>query len=285
MTQLRIFVEAAIDFPDEEIDFLEDANVVEQLHILSGLFASLRSSLGQGKIMRDGFKVVLTGLPNAGKSSLLNALSNEDRAIVSDIPGTTRDTLEQYIQIDGLPIHILDTAGIRETTNEIEAEGVRRSLAAQAEADMVILVVDNATNFEETEVQKLIDQQDASKPCLVVRNKIDLPGNTVKLFDLEIQVSAMDGTGLDTLRQQIKTSAGFRESEDSPFLGRQRHIDALHRAESFLNTGLEQQAIHQAGELLADDLTSCQKALGEITGDISSDDLLGLIFGSFCIGK
>ena len=299
VTRLRIFVEAAIDFPDEEIDFLEDANVVAQLEELSVLFQSLRVSLRNGKIMRDGLKVVLTGLPNAGKSSLLNALTREDRAIVSNIPGTTRDVLEQFVEIDGLSVEILDTAGIRQTTNEIEAEGVRRALLAQQAADLVILVVDN-TGLHHDQIDDLIQQQLPNAPLLLVRNKIDLDGARTSLKDStpedkdiinrelivdEVFVSALDGTGLDILRERIKAFAGLRDEEDNQFLARQRHIDALDRAEHFLMTGLEQQKTYKAGELLADDLHSCQKALGEITGEVTSDDLLGLIFGSFCIGK
>jgi len=299
VTRLRIFVEAAIDFPDEEIDFLEDANVVAQLEELSELFQSLRISLCNGKIMRDGLKVVLTGLPNAGKSSLLNSLSREDRAIVSDIPGTTRDVLEQFVEIDGLPVEILDTAGIRQTTNEIEAEGVRRALLAQQSADLVIMVVDN-TGVDHEQLDSLLQPQAPGAPLLLVRNKIDLGGDRTPLKDSalsdneinnggqivgEVFVSALDGTGLDLLRERIKAFAGLRDEEGNQFLARQRHIDALDRAEHFLMNGLEQQKIYKAGELLADDLHSCQKALGEITGEVTSDDLLGLIFGSFCIGK
>ena len=288
VTQLRIFVEAAIDFPDEEIDFLEDSNVLGQLETLAGLFKSLKASVNQGKLLRDGLKVVLTGLPNAGKSSLLNALSNEDRAIVSKIPGTTRDVLEQKIEIDGLPIEFIDTAGIRETTNEIEAEGVRRARKAQHQADLIILVVDDS-DTDDTKAEYLLEtlagDQHTSATTLLIRNKIDLTHRSPNCSENVVYVSALTGDGLTALKDKIKQLAGFRQVEDSQFLARQRHVDALNRAEEFLQSGLEQQSLYRAGELLADDLTSCQKALGEITGEVTSDELLGMIFSSFCIGK
>ncbi len=284
VTQLRIFVEAAIDFPDEEIDFLEDNNVVAQLETLKSTFAELRRSVKQGKLLRDGLKVVLTGLPNAGKSSLLNALSEENRAIVSSIPGTTRDVLEQIIQIDGMPIEIIDTAGIRDTTNEIEAEGVRRALHAQQKADLIILVVDDSQT-DDKQSTDLMDDQTTTLPVILVRNKVDLTNRQDINSKLEVCVSALTGQGLSLLKQKIKNLAGFRQSDDSQFVARQRHVDALQRAEAHLLRGLEQQSRFSAGEVLAEELAGCQKVLGEITGEVSSDDLLGLIFGSFCIGK
>ena len=287
VTRLRIFVEAAIDFPDEEIDFLEDSNILDQLDQLTSLFAAIKQSVKQGTLMRDGLKVVLTGLPNAGKSSLLNRLADAQRAIVSDIPGTTRDLLEQFIEIDGLPIEIVDTAGIRQTSNEIEAEGVRRAIQAQHQAGLVLLLVDDADTSDQ-QASQLLQSLDTPTPVLLVRNKIDLTGrDTIESgeADNEVWVSALTGAGFDHLKQKIKAIAGFREVDDSPFLARQRHMDALNRAQAFLIHGLEQQQKYRAGELLAEDLNACQKALGEITGEVTSDDLLGLIFSSFCIGK
>jgi tRNA modification GTPase len=288
VTRLRIFVEAAIDFPDEEIDFLEDSNVLGQLESLTVMFRSLKASVNQGRLLRDGLKVVLTGLPNAGKSSLLNALSNEDRAIVSRIPGTTRDVLEQKLEIDGLPVEFIDTAGIRETTNEIEAEGVRRARKAQHQADLIILVVDDSdTDDKKAEylLETLTGDQHTSATTLLIRNKIDITRRSAASSENAVCVSAKSGEGLIALKEKIKNLAGFRGVEDSQFIARQRHVDALNRAEQFLQNGLEQQSQFRAGELLADDLMSCQKALGEITGEVSSDELLGMIFSSFCIGK
>ena len=291
--RLRIFVEAAIDFPDEEIDFLAQSNVVNQLENISLLFSVLREDAKQGRLLRDGLKVVLTGLPNAGKSSLLNALSGADRAIVSTIPGTTRDVLDQIIEIDGLPIEVVDTAGIRETSNEIEAEGVRRALHAQGQADLIILLIDdvNTDDVQTAALLKPLNEQSAA--VLLVRNKIDLTHRAASssadtdhdILKNALCISALTGEGLSSLKEKIKQIAGFRQTDDSPFLARERHINALQRAEHYLRSGLEQQANYRASELLAEDLSACQKALGEITGAVTSDDLLGMIFGSFCIGK
>ena len=294
VTRLRIFVEAAIDFPDEEIDFLAQHNIVEQLEQMSMLFDTLIESAEQGRLMRDGLKVVLTGLPNAGKSSLLNALCGEERAIVSTIPGTTRDVLDQVIDIDGLPIEIIDTAGIRETSNEIEAEGVRRALQVQRQADLIILVIDDANTDDIQATSLLKPLLDAHPTVLLVRNKIDLtdrvPCSSTSIEEDDIVkntacLSALSGEGLSALREKIKQIAGFCQTDDSAFLARERHINALQRAYDHLRCGLQQQAHYHAGELLADDLNACQKALGEITGAVASDDLLGMIFSSFCIGK
>lgn len=284
VTLLRVFVEAAIDFPDEEIDFLEGGVVADRVEHLLSLFASIKSSSKQGMLMREGLKVVLTGLPNAGKSSLLNRLCNAQRAIVSDIPGTTRDVLGQFIEIDGLPVEIIDTAGIRPTTNEIEAEGVRRAIEAQNQAGLVLLLVDD-TETSDQKADSLLHTLDTSGPVLLVRNKIDLTHRSASTVENEVCVSALTGEGFSDLEAKIKTIAGFRGVDDSSFLARERHVNALNCAEAFLVRGLEQHKNFRAGELLADDLSSCQKVLGEITGAVSSDDLLGMIFNSFCIGK
>ncbi len=294
LTELRIGVEAAIDFPEESVDHPADdraeARILERLRSLQNRFAELRASATRGKLLRDGLKVVLTGPPNAGKSSLLNALSQQQRAIVSAIPGTTRDLLEQVIELDGLPLEITDTAGIRPGKDEVEIEGVRRALAAQARADLVLLVIDDAATSEAEAARLLRETGDTGDTghgaalCLV-RNKTDLSGRSPGHSEHGVALSALNGDGLSELVEVIKQRAGFRHSEDSPFIARQRHLDALQRAARHLDAGVEQLTTHHAGELLAEELTACQRALGEITGEVTSDDLLGLIFASFCIGK
>ncbi len=299
LTELRVFVEAAIDFPEEEIDFLADDRVMARLERLQQHFARLRASATQGKLLRDGLKVVLTGPPNAGKSSLLNALTRQPRAIVSAIPGTTRDVLDQFIELDGLPVELVDTAGIRDGADEIEVEGVRRARAAARRADLILLVIDDA-GAAEAEVERLLehaggvdenadDFADADggirAPVCLVRNKIDLSGRPAGRAGEGVALSALTGDGLDALTALIKQRAGFRDSEDNRFIARQRHLDALRRAAHRLDAGVEQLATHRAGELLAEELSACQRILGEITGEVGSDDLLGLIFASFCVGK
>ena len=283
LTDLRIFVEAAIDFPEEEIDFLSGNEVQQRLTALKGNFTQLESVVRQGKLLRDGLRVVLSGAPNAGKSSLLNLLSREQRAIVSDIPGTTRDVLEQHLQLDGLPIVLLDTAGIRDSENAIEKEGVRRAREAQKSADLILHIVDSNLPFEES---KEIDMEiPAGVQVLTVFNKIDLSGLPAHSEEDRVYVSALTGDGLDRLIEHLKRVAGYQESEVSQFIARQRHIDALNRARAHLDAGITQLAQSRAVEILAEELRLAQRSLGEITGEVTSDELLGLIFGSFCIGK
>ena len=279
VTHLRIYVEAALDFPDEEIDFLADQQVVNQLEALQQTFSKMRQSMRRGKLLRDGLMVVLTGAPNAGKSSLLNLLSQEQRAIVTDIPGTTRDVLEQHIEIDGLPVVLVDTAGIRESEDVIEVEGVRRALEARKQADLVLEVVEVSSQEENKEV----DSQ--QMPTLTVYNKIDLYPHSPQPRENAVYLSALTGEGLEALTEAIKGFAGYRSSDDNQYIARQRHIDALERAQQHLDEGIVQLKQFQAGELLAEELRLAQGALGEITGAVTSDDLLGLIFSSFCIGK
>ena len=281
LIELRTWVEAAMDFPDEEIDFLADPQLVERLSAVQSELDGIERTAQQGQLLRDGMTLVIAGQPNAGKSSLLNVLGGEDRAIVSDIPGTTRDLLHQDIELDGLPLRIVDSAGIREGENEIEAEGIRRAREAQRSADLVLLITDQS----DTREQQLELQRDLEIPVLEVRNKIDLVDEISPDTEAVIHVSALTGSGIDRLRQRLKDFAGYREDGEDAFIARERHLDALNRAQEFFNRGLDQYRIHRAGELLADDLTGCQHALGEITGEVTSEDLLGFIFSSFCIGK
>lgn len=283
LTDLRVFIEAAIDFPDEEIDFLAGNEVTKKLSSLRDEFVDLKGAVRQGKLLRDGLRVVLTGAPNAGKSSLLNLLSREQRAIVSDIPGTTRDVLEQHLELGGLPIVLIDTAGIRESDNWIEAEGVRRAREAQKTADLVVLVKDSAQINEDQITNADIELPDA--PLLTVHNKIDLSGHPGGRHGNSVFLSALTGEGLEHLVDYLKEVAGYRETDSSQFIARQRHIDSIDRARSHLDEGITQLEDNQAAEILAEELRLAQQALGEITGEVTSDELLGHIFSSFCIGK
>lgn len=283
LTELRVLVEASIDFPEEEIDYLSEWQVLQRLEILADRFDDVQSCMQQGRILRDGIKVVLTGLPNAGKSSLLNVLAGQDRAIVSNLPGTTRDTLEQLIDLDGIPMEIVDTAGIRDTRDEVEAEGVRRAKRVQEDADMVLLVVDDDAT-DQSAVECLMSSHDRF-PVFLVRNKIDLSGRDQSEGSMEACISAKTGQGITDLKEKIKSTVGYGGEQEGTFMARQRHVDALLRARISLDAGMEQLRLNQAGEMLAEDLSLCHRALAEITGKITSDELLGMIFSSFCIGK
>lgn len=294
VTQLRIYVEAAIDFPEEEIDFLADGKVSEDLagilQKLDGVLAEAR----QGSLLREGMKVVIAGRPNAGKSSLLNALSGREAAIVTAIEGTTRDVLREHIHIDGMPLHIIDTAGLRDSPDEVERIGIERAWEEIRQADRILLMVDASTT-EGTCPHDIwpdfIDLLPDNAPVTVIRNKVDLTGEGVGIQDEPhrsapvIRLAVKDSEGLEILREHLKQCMGFATTTEGGFLARRRHLDALHRARTALLQGQEQLAGFGAGELLAEDLRAAQDALGEITGVMTSDDLLGKIFGSFCIGK
>ncbi|GAB7530433.1 tRNA uridine-5-carboxymethylaminomethyl(34) synthesis GTPase MnmE [Pseudomonas sp. 3A(2025)] len=291
---LRMYVEAAIDFPEEEIDFLADGVVLGKLDNVRDMLSTVQHEAGQGALLRDGMNVVIAGRPNAGKSSLLNALAGREAAIVTDIAGTTRDVLREHIHIDGMPLHVVDTAGLRDTEDQVEMIGVQRALKAIGEADRILLVVD-ATAPEATDPFALwpefLEQRPDPAKVTLIRNKADLSGDVVGLETsgdghVTISLSAKAaGEGLDLLREHLKACMGYQQTSESSFSARRRHLDALHRASSFLEHGHAQLTLAGAGELLAEDLRLAQQALGEITGAFSSDDLLGRIFSSFCIGK
>ncbi len=282
--RLRVHVEAAIDFSDEEIDFLADEAVAIQLRDLIDQLAALRAQAGQGRVLRDGMQVVLAGPPNAGKSSLLNALTETDTAIVTDIPGTTRDLLREHLHIDGMPLHIIDTAGLRENADQIEAEGIRRARSAMAGADRVLLVQDVR--------EPPVDPGRLDLPCDIpltrVLNKIDLTGHVSGLQEegreAVIAVSARTGDGLAELRDHLKTAMGY-QAVGSHFSARRRHLDALARSAEHLALARRALEEEMAGEIAAEELRLVQHHLGEITGEFTSEDLLGEIFSSFCIGK
>ena len=293
LIQLRIYVEAAIDFPEEEIDFLADGHV---LGLLNGVRAELSTVLreaGQGALLREGMTVVIAGLPNAGKSSLLNALAGREAAIVTDIAGTTRDILREHIHIDGMPLHIIDTAGLRDTEDQVERIGIERAIKAIEEADRILLMVDASAsasgNVQSPWPDGLVARPDPLRTTLI-RNKTDLTGEPVGLStgpngETMLNLSARSGQGLDLLREHLKTCMGYDQTAESSFSARRRHLDALRQAQQHLDHGHNQLTLAGAGELLAEDLRQAQQALGEITGAFSSDDLLGRIFSSFCIGK
>jgi tRNA modification GTPase len=288
MVRLRIYVEAAIDFPEEEIDFLADNKVRTQVQALHDALQQLIANAQQGCVLREGLVLVIAGLPNAGKSSLLNALAARDTAIVTEIAGTTRDVLRENIQIDGLPLQIIDTAGLREAGDIVEQEGVRRAWQEIEKADRVLFVVDDQQGMT-AEAIKLFGRLPAGLPVTMVHNKIDLSQHDTGLVGNEhgehVYVSAKAGLGIDVLKTHLKDCAGYREAGSDTFSARRRHLDALRRASELIEHGRQALEQAQAGELLAEDLRQAHQALGEITGEYSSDDLLGAIFSSFCIGK
>ncbi len=279
LTEIRIYVEATIDFPEEEIDFLADEALMQRLDGLSRDFADLLANAAVGRVLRDGYPIVLVGQPNAGKSSLMNRLSGEDTAIVTEIAGTTRDVLRERIDIDGLAVELVDTAGLREKPGVIEMERNRRAKDAMANADAVLWVQDaNEAGAERPELPDGV-------PVLIVRNKIDVAESRDDYDDHTIEISAKTGEGIDALRNRIRRLAGYRDLGEGAFTARQRHVEAIERAARSFATGRAALTESGAGELLAEDLRLAQQSLGEITGEVSSDDLLGRIFSSFCIGK
>lgn len=295
LIQLRIYVEAAIDFPEEEIDFLADSSVSKDLQGLIARITNLLESAQQGRLLREGLNIVIAGRPNAGKSSLLNALAGVEAAIVTDIPGTTRDVLREATQIDGMPLNIIDTAGLRDSPDPVEQEGIRRAWAEMTKAD-VLLVVADASDAVAAEApldywlpaaQRPLSEIGAQKRLIL--NKADLlNGKAAPMPSADIPsllLSVKTGEGLDQLKNEIKKIAGFQQQSSGVFSARRRHLVALDEAQQALIKGADQLRVHQAGELLAEDLRVAQRALEEITGVFSSDDLLGRIFSSFCIGK
>lgn len=285
LTNLRIYVEASIDFPEEEIDFLSDGHVENSLKRILEDIDSIFASAQQGVLLRDGMRVVLIGQPNTGKSSLLNALAGRDSAIVTHIAGTTRDVLREEINIEGMPLHVIDTAGLRESADVVEQEGIKRTWLEIGQADRVLLLVDDRVGITHGD-EKILNKLPKSLGVTIVRNKIDLNDSQAVINDKqEILLSAKSGEGLDLLRQHLKNIMGYTGSTEGVFLARRRHLDALIRAKEFVLNGQKQLQESKAGELLAEDLRQAQQALGEITGFVSSDELLGKIFSSFCIGK
>jgi tRNA modification GTPase len=298
MLELRMWVEAAIDFPEEEVDFLADRALGERMEGIRTRFTELAESARQGALLRDGLTLVIAGRPNAGKSSLLNRLAGYDAAIVTPVPGTTRDVLRERIEIDGLPLHILDTAGLRESPDEIEAEGIRRAHREIAQADRVLYVVDASDGAALASLKADLAALPTAAPRTVVMNKIDRMGREPEVEAgapeasgaagagrVRVYLSAATGEGLDLLREHLKDCVGFHPAADGALSARARHLDALRRARAHVEEAHRLLTERRAGELVAQELTDAQRDLGEITGEVSSEDLLGRIFGSFCIGK
>jgi tRNA modification GTPase len=300
LTELRTLVEAAIDFPDEELDFVPGSLLGDRVVKILMSFDEIADAARQGALLREGFNVVIAGKPNAGKSSLLNRLAGDDIAIVADQPGTTRDVLRQQVHLDGLPLKLIDTAGLRATDDAVEAEGVRRAFAEAGRADRVLYIVDAAAGCAAAGSEALTAELAAQLaadlaelpgdvPVSIILNKIDLAGLAAGVDDLasppRISLSAKTGEGLDFLRAHLKAQAGYRGGDAGALSARRRHLDALARARASVVQAAEALSNSRAFELFAEDLRRAQLALGEITGEFSSDDLLGEIFSSFCIGK
>jgi len=286
--ELRMWVEAAIDFPEEEVDFLGDRALDARLQFIRRRFAELGEAARQGALLRDGLTLVIAGRPNAGKSSLLNRLAGYDAAIVTATPGTTRDVLRERIEIDGLPLHVLDTAGLREAPDEVEAEGIRRARHELERADRVLFVVDASDAAALSAIEADLAALPTDAPRTVVFNKIDRVSETPRVEPGEparVYLSAATGDGIDLLRGHLKDCVGFHPAGSGVLSARARHLDALRRARAHVEEANRLLSDRHAGELVAQELTDAQKQLGEITGEVTSDDLLGRIFQSFCIGK
>ena len=284
LTELRVYVEAAIDFVDEEIDFLSDGVVEHKIIQIAEKIHKIQKTAQQGRLLRDGMTVVLAGKPNAGKSSLLNALAGHEAAIVTEVAGTTRDILKERIQIDGMPLHIIDTAGLRESDNVVEKEGIRRAHEEIKQADKILLLIDST----DPDISSIINTLPAELDITKIYNKIDLLGIEPEIKESEhgsqIYLSVKKDIGMELLTNHLKKSVGFNAETDDVFIARRRHIEALSSAQQSVENALRQLE-NQSGELVAEDLRLAQNSLAEITGTFSSDDLLGKIFSSFCIGK
>lgn len=282
LTQLRMYIEAGIDFVDEEIDLLADGQVLQKIQQLIQQITDITKKAQQGYLLKEGMHIVLVGEPNVGKSSLLNCLAGRDTAIVTALPGTTRDIIRDQVILEGMPLHITDTAGLRETDDPIEQEGIRRTRQALRDADVVILLLDDRHPDDRPHTQLLAE---LPMPPLVIRNKIDLTGHAAGIIEGNIcYLSAKTGQGIDALKQYLTTLMGLQTHTEGNFMARQRHLTALQQAQTALLTSTEY-IKHYQNELLAEELRLAQQALGEITGQVTADDLLGRIFSSFCIGK
>jgi tRNA modification GTPase len=305
---LRTYVEAAIDFPEEEIDFLADRELLERFQAVREHLEGVLESARQGRLLHDGMTVVIAGRPNAGKSSLLNRLAGYDAAIVTPIPGTTRDVVRERIAIDGMPLHVLDTAGLRHAGDPVEEEGMRRARAEIERADRVLFVIDAVEDPSAAAWREERVRLPADVPVTLVLNKCDIAGSLEKspaaIFQTvaslpgakgaalapcaeppRLYVSALTGAGIEVLRGHLKGCMGFQTVEGGAISARLRHLESLARARGHVEEAERQLTERRAGELVAEELRAAQTALNEITGEFTSDDLLGRIFAGFCIGK
>lgn len=288
LVELRTYVEAALDFPEEDIDFLADERIAYRLEDLRVQLLEVIAAARQGQLLREGMTVVIAGRPNAGKSSLLNALAGREAAIVTHVPGTTRDVLREYLHLDGMPLHVIDTAGLRHSDDPVEQEGIRRAWSEIERADRLLLVIDDQLGSTD-EDEAILARLPPRLPRSVVLNKCDLSGRAsgpVAGGEAEaFAISALKGTGLDALRRHLEACMGYRPVGEGDFMARRRHLEALNGSREQIEHALA--AFHggHGGELVAEDLRLAHRRLGEITGEFSSEDLLGAIFSSFCVGK
>jgi len=286
---LRTYVEAAIDFPEEEIDFLADEELTTRFQSVGEHFQGVEQSATQGRLLRDGMTIVIAGRPNVGKSSLLNRLAGYDAAIVTPIPGTTRDIVRERIDIDGMPLHVLDTAGLRQGAGLVEAEGIRRATAEMVRADRVLFVMDLVEDPGGAAFREEAARMPADVPVTLIFNKCDLavglPVADTITGPPRVTISAATGKGIDKLRDHLKQCMGYQTVDAGTVSARQRHLESLKRASAHVQEAKRQLQENRAGELVAEELRGAQQALGEITGEFTTEDLLGRIFSSFCIGK
>ncbi|WP_308874483.1 tRNA uridine-5-carboxymethylaminomethyl(34) synthesis GTPase MnmE [Thiothrix subterranea] len=284
LIELRVYVEAALDFPDEEIDFLADVAVTNRLESIKQQLHTIFLKARQGSLLRDGMHLVIVGRPNAGKSSLLNALAGQETAIVTEIAGTTRDVLRERINLDGMPLHIVDTAGLRESDDPVEKIGIERAWAEIAKADLILLLVDD-TRHDEPENADILARLPPHLPRITVHNKVDLSGKLPGKQGEHLYISAKQSLGIDALRAELKTRMGYQGEAEGTFMARRRHLQALETTQAAVERAEFQLREFNAGELMAEELRTAQDALGQITGRFTPNDLLGEIFSSFCIGK